>query len=841
MLHGDLLGERARLTPEKTALVFVPTGARFTYRELDERAARTAEAWRSGLGLSPGDRVGLLAHNRPEFLDAFFAAGKSGIILVPLGTRLTSHELEHVVRDSGMRALLYDGAFADTVRALRELVTLEHWVALDAPADPTDALWSELISRTPDPGPRTPVSPEDPYCLLYTSGTTGRPKGVILPHRMVTWNAYNTAVGWQLREDDVSPVFTPLYHAGGLGAFLTPVIAIGGTIVLHAGFDPAEVWRTMERERCTVALGVPTIWKLLMEVPEFATVDLSHVRWFISGGAPLPLYIIESYLARGVVFRQGYGLTEVGVNCFAMTDEDAARKKGAIGKPLMFTEARLVDDDRREVPVGEVGELLLRGPHVCRGYWNNPAATAAALDADGWFHTGDSARRDQEGFFSIAGRKKDMFISGGVNVYPAEIEGELLLHPQVQDAAVIGVPDETWGEVGAAFIVLRPGDRPAPEALAAYLETRIARYKIPRRWIFANTLPRTAYGKVVKAELAARLAAPLPDEPGAPDPGTRVSPPETPSTRLLAHRVDGRGEPVLLLNGGMMSIASWDALLPALAARYRVVRCDFRGQLRSPGVPHASLDGHVADVVHLLDALGTDRAHVIGTSFGGEVGILLAATAPERVASLTAVAVTDLCSEELRSASQELRMACREALAAGDRGRVHDLLIPTFYSTAWAMAHADELALRREQVALLPDTWFAAAERLLASLDTLDLRPWLGNITCPTLIVAAESDRIMPLERARALAAAIPGARLEVVPGSGHVLVNEQPGRLARICLDFLSQQAGAGSRPADTAGPRQLTGSSTSDAGPRTPDPDSATGHRIAATRDREKTGGSQ
>ena len=277
----------------------------------------------------------------------------------------------------------------------------------------------------------------------------------MVPHRMVGWNGFNTAMCWQLREDDVSPIFTPLYHAGGLGAFLLPIFSIGGTIVLHAGFDPEEIWRTIERERCTVVLGVPTIYKLLMEAPAFETVDLSHVRWLISGGAPLPLYIIEAYQRRGVVFKQGYGLTEVGVNCFSMTVEESARKKGSIGKPMMFTEARAAGPDGAEVAAGEVGELWLRGPHVCKGYWNNPEATAAALDSGGWFHTGDLARRDEEGFYYIAGRQKDMLISGGVNVYPAEIEAELLLHPAVQDAAVVGLPDPTWGEIGAGCVVLR--------------------------------------------------------------------------------------------------------------------------------------------------------------------------------------------------------------------------------------------------------------------------------------------------------------------------------------------------------------------------------------------------
>jgi fatty-acyl-CoA synthase len=506
MLHGDLLGERARLTPDKTALVYVPTGERLSYAQLDERSARCARLLRGTLGLRKGDRFGILSGNRVEFLDAFFAAPKAGVILVPLGTRLTAHELAAIVEDAGLRGLLYDTPFVETVRTLRSLHRLERWIALGEKADPGDAAWADLLGATPEGAlTRERCDPEDLLCLLYTSGTTGRPKGVMVPHRMASWNAYNTAACWQLREDDVSPVFTPLYHAGGLGAFLLPVFAMGGTIALHAGFDPGEVWRVIERERCTVVLGVPTIWKMLLDDPAFAAADLSHVRWFISGGAPLPLYLIEAYQRRGVVFKQGYGLTEVGVNCFSMTVEESARKPGSIGKPLMFTEARLVSAEGAEVGVGEVGELLLRGPHVCRGYWRNPEATAAALDAEGFFHTGDLARRDEEGFFTIAGRAKDMIISGGVNVYPAEVEGELLLHPAVRDAAVVGVGDPTWGEVGVAFVVPAPGAPPATEDLAAFLATRLARYKVPRRFVFVPELPRTPYGKVVKGELRGRL------------------------------------------------------------------------------------------------------------------------------------------------------------------------------------------------------------------------------------------------------------------------------------------------------------------------------------------------
>jgi fatty-acyl-CoA synthase len=506
MLHADVLGERAAITPGREALYDVASGERFTYAHLDARARRHASAWLDGLGLAPGDRIGLLAHNCVEFFDAVFAAAKSGVILVPLSTRATARELQAIVADCALRVLMYGPDFCETVTTLREAVKVERYVALDAArrSRPGDEDLGALVARAPD----TPVGPVDdpewPLCLLYTSGTTGKPKGVIHPHRMVAWNACNTVLSWQLREDDVSPIFTPLYHAGGLGAFLAPILAIGGRLVLHRGFDTGEIWRLLERERCTVVLGVPTIYKLLMDAPEFATVDLSHVRWLISGGAPLPHYIIEAYQRRGVTFKQGYGLTEVGVNCFAMSSEDSVRKAGSIGRPMMFTRAKLLREDGAEAATDEVGELCLRGPHVCKGYWNNPEATAAALDADAWFHTGDLAKRDTEGFYRIAGRKKDMIISGGVNIYPAEVEGVLVQHPEVADAAVVGVPHDTWGEVGVAFVVRTPGSTVGAEALAAYLGGMIAKFKVPREIVFVEALPRTPYGKVLKDELRKR-------------------------------------------------------------------------------------------------------------------------------------------------------------------------------------------------------------------------------------------------------------------------------------------------------------------------------------------------
>ncbi len=501
MISGDVLGERARLSPDKTALVEVSTGRRFTYGDLNARAQAAARSLTEGLDLKKGDRLALLAGNCVEFLDVFFACGKTGVVLVPLNTRQTAGELQGVMDDAEPKALIYGVTFEETAGDLLGRVRGVRGMRLDAPEAPAPerppaSTFKEISFSSPPPGP------EDLYCLLYTSGTTGKPKGVMVPHRMVAWNAVNTAVSWQLREDDVSPIYTPLYHAGGLGAFLTPIFAIGGTIVLHAGFDAAEVLETIGKERATVVLGVPTIFRMLQEHPAWASADFSSVRYFISGGAPLPLDIIETWHRRGANFKQGYGLTEVGVNCFAMSVEESVRKAGSIGRPMMFTEARLTGEDGLEVPVGEVGELLLRGPHVCKGYFRNPEATAASLDAQGWFHTGDLAKKDTDGFFTIAGRKKDMLISGGVNVYPAEIEAVLFQHPRVKDVAVVGVPDAKWGEVGVAFVVRREGEGEAgATALAAFVEGRLARYKVPREFIFVDALPRTPYGKVVKGDL----------------------------------------------------------------------------------------------------------------------------------------------------------------------------------------------------------------------------------------------------------------------------------------------------------------------------------------------------
>lgn len=506
LITGDILGERARLSPGETALIEASAGRRYTYAQLDRRALQCARMLTDLCSLGAGDRVCILSENRIEYVDAFWAAAKSGIILVPLGTRSTAHELQQVLADCSPRCLIYSARYRQVAQELQRAAPCEHSICLDSEDGPAAAIGYATATNQvrPEPFPARP-GPEDLLCLLYTSGTTGRPKGVMIPHRQVAWNAYNTAVSWQLRQTDRVQIFTPMYHAGGLTVFMTPLFAIGGSVVLHEGFDPAEVLKAFHDYRCTILFGVPTIFKMLLESPALRTLDCSHLRWCASGGAPLPLSLLRAWQQRGIVFRQGYGLTEVGVNCFAMSDADSLRKAGSIGTPMMFTEARLIDGQGNPVAANEVGELCLRGPHVCRGYWNNPAATAQALDTEGWFHTGDLAHCDEDGFFFIAGRLKDMIISGAVNIYPAEIEKELLDHPSVAEVSVIAAPDEKWGEVPVAFVVLKPGASAGESELADFLRPRISKIKLPRQMVFIDSLPRNAYGKVLKFELQQRF------------------------------------------------------------------------------------------------------------------------------------------------------------------------------------------------------------------------------------------------------------------------------------------------------------------------------------------------
>jgi fatty-acyl-CoA synthase len=499
---SDLLSQRAKLTPQREALLELETGRRFTYAALNERANRAANFLKRE-GVQKGDRISILAHNSVVYIDLLYGVAKIGAVFVPLNWRLLPAELTYIINDCQPKILLCGPEFSDTLAELRRHMNATRVVSLQGALGEDPLSYEAGLAASSPAEPQRPfdLDGETPHCILYTSGTTGRPKGAIIPQRQVLWNCINTAVSWGLTENDISPVFTPLFHAGGLFAFLTPLFYLGGRIVLGKGFDVHESMRVILEERCTVILGVPTLFQMWMEIEGFDEIDLSHVHFFISGGAPCPVPLMQQWRQRtGTIFRQGYGLSEVGPNCFSMTDEESIPKSGAVGKPIFHSQMRLVDERGGDVSTGETGELLIKGPHVCSGYLNNPQATASAL-VDGWFHTGDMARKDEDGFYTIAGRFKDMIISGGENVYAAEVEAVFLEHSAVLECALIGLPDEKWGETGLMVTVLKPGRQTTEDALKQHCYTQLARFKVPKKVIFAAALPHSPYGKVEKVKL----------------------------------------------------------------------------------------------------------------------------------------------------------------------------------------------------------------------------------------------------------------------------------------------------------------------------------------------------
>jgi fatty-acyl-CoA synthase len=477
---------RASLGPDRLALVDAGDGTRLTYAQLDARAERAA-GFLAGQGVARGDRVGVLSLNRAPVVDLLFGCGKIGAVLTPLNTRLSSTELAGIALDADLSLLLHDPDHAHLASRIAgvPILGLEHDRHLDAAP------------------PSVPVRlrHEDPWIICFTGGTTGRPKGAVLTHGNVRWNAMNTVTGWSLRPDDVAPVFTPLYHTGGLNVLMTPLMHIGGAAVLVRAFDPDAAFDLIQEHRMTYVFMVPSMFRMMMRSPRWEHERFDTVRDFVTGGAPCPRDIHEAFAAKGKRFRMGYGLTEAGPNNFHIDPALALERHGSLGLPLPFVRTMIRDEAGRECAPGRIGELLIKGPHVFAGYFRRPVETREAF-VDGWLRTGDLARRDPDGHHHIVGRLKEMYISGGENVYPAEVEEALISHPAVTDAAVVGVPDERWGEAGLAAVVCGPGSRVDEEELGSFLRERLARYKVPRRFVFLDELPRTGAGKTDKKSIA---------------------------------------------------------------------------------------------------------------------------------------------------------------------------------------------------------------------------------------------------------------------------------------------------------------------------------------------------
>ena len=506
---GSLSGRRATLSPERVGLIDADTGAEFTYADLDERANRTARLLRN-CGVGKGDRVAVVSRNRPALVDLFFATGKLGAVLAPLSHRLAAPELSEMLGDVEPSLLVVEEPFDDLAGEVLGSDLTPDATVLSLPTDGGGA-WDAYGAALPaddSPVDRPELAMSDPHLFLHTGGSTGTPKEVVIPHGSIVWNSVNTITAWGLREDDVTPMVFPMFHTGGWNVLTIPFFHMGGTVIISRDFDAGRVLSLVEEHAASVLVSVPAVLRFMVEDDDWAATDLSSLRLVKSGGGPCRDAIIEAWSERGLSVSQGYGLTECGPNNFAMPDNFPRGKTDSIGMPCLYVDARVVDDDGEQLPQGEVGELELASPHAGDRYWRNERETErtfggggdAGHDGDGngdeypWVSTGDLARIDEDGYFHIEGRKKNMFVSGGENVYPPEVEDVVTDHPKVTEAIVVPVPEENWGEVGKA--VVEGEESLTLEELQAFMEGKIAKFKLPKHLAFVDEMPTSGPGKI---------------------------------------------------------------------------------------------------------------------------------------------------------------------------------------------------------------------------------------------------------------------------------------------------------------------------------------------------------
>ncbi|CAG0961506.1 fatty-acyl-CoA synthase [Burkholderiales bacterium] len=496
----DWAAKGAANYPDKTALVDLATGRRVSYRQFNARASRFALYLRDTWGLRAGDRVAVLASNSSDYLEMLYGCAKLGAVMVCLNWRLSARENLAVLDDASPRALVFSAEFAAAAEELRTHRCIERTMSVAGSIEGLPEYEAALAGASGNALEMPCRGLGEVWYLLYTSGTTGKPKGVLQTYGMAHFNGVNAMHAAKLSRDDVLLSVLPFFHTGGLNLYANPLLQCGGTVVVMKQFDPLLTIELLQKS-ITVMFGVPAIYLFLSQQSTFAGADFSRVRSWACGGAPIPKSLLEQYLAKGVTICFGFGMTETGPTVF-LTDEATARNKiGTVGRPVTYMLTQVVDvATRRSLGPNERGELLIKGPGVTPGYWNNAEATAKAFE-DGWLCSGDIAYFDAEGDYYVVDRAKDMYISGGENVYPAEVENLLFQMPEVAEAAVIGFPDERWGEVGKAIIALKPGTALEAATVIAFCRERLAGYKVPRHVLFVDALPRNAAGKVEKPRL----------------------------------------------------------------------------------------------------------------------------------------------------------------------------------------------------------------------------------------------------------------------------------------------------------------------------------------------------
>ena len=472
--------KRASLTPTKLALINLETNEQWTYQQLASEIAKWCHFFEQQ-NLQAGDRVAVFARNHIHLFAILFACGLRGLIYVPLNWRLSTEELTDILEDATPSYLIYDEEMQCPI-LLKNMQSTKFQSEITAP--PT------IRSMDLD----------DSWLMIYTGGTTGKAKGVVLSYNSINWNAINTIISWGLSENDCTLNYMPMFHTGGINALCIPLLMAGGTVIIGDKFDAENTLMAINHYHTTISLFVPTMYQAMIATNYFKENTFPTVKVFLSGGAPCPLPIYEAFSTKGLYFKEGYGLTEAGPNNFYISKEVAYVKKGSVGKSMQFNEVKIVNKVGETCEPNQIGELLVKGKHMFRFYWNNPHETAQSIQ-NGWLKTGDLAKMDRDGYYYIVGRKKEMIICGGENVYPQEVEQCILRHPFVTEVAVIGAPDAYWGEVILAFIVSQHQTKAILEEIELLCKTHLGRYKIPKTIFYLDELPKTVVGKIDKQAL----------------------------------------------------------------------------------------------------------------------------------------------------------------------------------------------------------------------------------------------------------------------------------------------------------------------------------------------------
>ncbi len=491
----------SELHPDKPAVIF--EGDAISYASLHQRANKTS-CWLQAVGIEKGDRVAVMLNNGVEFIEIFLACSRLGAIFVPLNFRVSARELDYYIKNSRPRLFIYEHSYGDIVNAIdlkNNLPPMVLAVVGDSSKNQntlnykneTAVFYAKQPFITKTLGPS---DPEEPQVIMYTSGTTGRPKGAVLSHRKTFFNCLNADIFFQLHFDDIMLIFLPLYHSGGLFIQASPAIYKGATMVIHPRFEPVKVYQDIEKYKVTKLLGVPTVYKALIEVEKEKRGDISSLKTCAAGGEKITPELIRGCREAGFGFRQIMGQTETSILLWA-SEEDTIRKPGTAGKPVFHAEVSLMGRDGRPVKPGEIGEIVVKGSIMMKEYWRDPDKTDDTIK-HGFLHTGDLAYIDADGYYYLVDRVDDMYISGGENVYPAEVESVLAEIEAIGEIAVVGVPDEVWGEVGHAFIIPKNGADLNPGDVLHYCEARLAKYKWPKHITIKKDFPRTSLGKVRK-------------------------------------------------------------------------------------------------------------------------------------------------------------------------------------------------------------------------------------------------------------------------------------------------------------------------------------------------------